>query len=125
VSAISHIGDSFSQNPRELPTWEAAADRGQLPVYRGVELDLDDLLRGEVIQQLMCQGEIDIAALEHRYEIDFPLYFATALTALAALSADGLVEVETPYRCGCAWPAAVAQYRDVLRPLPPERPAGG
>ena len=28
VSAISHIGDSFSQNPRDLPGWETAVDHG-------------------------------------------------------------------------------------------------
>ena len=38
VSAISHIGDSFSQNPRELPAWEIADRRGQPPVWRGLAL---------------------------------------------------------------------------------------
>ena len=27
VSAISHIGDSFSQNPRDLPSWQIAHRR--------------------------------------------------------------------------------------------------
>ncbi|PKL99956.1 MAG: oxygen-independent coproporphyrinogen III oxidase, partial [Gammaproteobacteria bacterium HGW-Gammaproteobacteria-7] len=39
VSAISHIGDSFSQNFRDLPSWEAAIDAGRLPVWRGLNLD--------------------------------------------------------------------------------------
>ena len=45
VSAISHIGDSFSQNPRELPAWEIAVDQGQPPVWRGLELSFDDRVR--------------------------------------------------------------------------------
>ena len=28
VSAISHIGDSFSQNPRDLPNWQSRWMRG-------------------------------------------------------------------------------------------------
>jgi oxygen-independent coproporphyrinogen-3 oxidase len=94
VSAISHIGDSFSQNPRDLPSWQAALDEGRLPVFRGMRLDEDDQLRADLIQQLMCQGEVPMAALERRYAIDFASYFATALERLAPLAEDGLVRIE-------------------------------
>lgn len=94
VSAISHIGDSFSQNPRDLPSWERAVDSGHLPVWRGLHLNQDDQVRAEVIQQLMCQGSIDIAAVERRYDIDFQRYFADALAQVQPLVADGLVVLE-------------------------------
>ena len=45
VSAISHVGDSFSQNYRDLPTWEVAVDQGHLPIWRGIALDDDDVMR--------------------------------------------------------------------------------
>jgi oxygen-independent coproporphyrinogen-3 oxidase len=109
VSAISHIGDSFSQNPRELPAWEHSIDSGQLPVWRGLELSLDDRLRADVIQQLMCNAVIDTASIEHRYELDFNNYFAAALPRLAQLAADGLVEI-TPRRI-----AATSRGRLLLR----------
>ena len=94
VSAISHVGDSFSQNPRDLLSWQAALDEGRLPVFRGMRLDPDDLLRADLIQQLMCQGEIPVTALERRYGIDFAEYFASALDRLVPLLDDGLVRVE-------------------------------
>jgi len=94
VSAISHIGDSYSQNPRDLPSWEAALDEGRLPVFRGMRLDDDDELRANLIQQLMCQSEIPVAALERRYVIDFAGYFADALARLQPLVDDGLVRIE-------------------------------
>lgn len=93
VSSISHIGDSYSQNHRNLPDWESAIDHGRLPTWRGLYLDADDVLRAEVIQQLMCQGRIDIADIEARFDIDFRRYFADAVVALAPLEADGLVQV--------------------------------
>jgi oxygen-independent coproporphyrinogen-3 oxidase len=93
VSAISHIGDSFSQNPRDLPSWQVALDEGRLPVFRGLRLDEDDVLRADLIQHLMCQGEIPIRALERRHAVDFAAYFADALAKLAPLEADGLVRV--------------------------------
>ena len=94
VSAISHIGDSFSQNPRDLPSWQAAIDDGHLPVFRGMRLSEDDQLRADLIQQLMCQGEVPVAALERRYGIIFDSYFADALERLKPLEADGLVRLE-------------------------------
>ncbi|HEY0939725.1 MAG TPA: oxygen-independent coproporphyrinogen III oxidase [Steroidobacter sp.] len=94
VSAISHIGDSFSQNPRDLPSWERALDSGHPPVWRGLHLNLDDQVRAEVIQQLMCQGWIDIPGVERRYDIDFHRYFADALAQVQPLVADGLVALE-------------------------------
>jgi oxygen-independent coproporphyrinogen-3 oxidase len=94
VSAISHIGDTFSQNPRDLPGWQIALDEGRLPVCRGMQLDEDDVLRADLVQQLMCQGEIPVAALERRHAIDFGEYFADALGKLQPLVADGLVRIE-------------------------------
>ena len=94
VSAISHIGDSFSQNPRDLPSWQIALDEGRLPVFRGMRLSEDDQLRADLIQQLMCQGEVPVTALERRYGIVFETYFADALEKLKPLEADGLVRRE-------------------------------
>ncbi len=91
MSAISHIGDSFSQNARDLPGWQSAIDEGRPPMWRGRDLHFDDVLRGEVIQQLMCQGRIDLPSIEKRFAIDFPSYFAAALAQLRPLAADGLV----------------------------------
>lgn len=94
VSAISHIGDSFSQNPRDLPSWQSAIDEGRLPVFRGMRLSEDDQLRADLIQRLMCQGEVPIDALERRYDIDFSTYFAESLVKLQPLIQDGLVRAE-------------------------------
>ena len=94
VSAISHIGNSFSQNPRDLPSWETAVDAGRLPVFRGMYLSDDDELRADLIQSLMCQGEIPMAALERRYGIRFDEYFGEEMQRLLPLAEDGLVRVE-------------------------------
>jgi oxygen-independent coproporphyrinogen-3 oxidase len=93
VSAIGRVADAYSQNPRDLPSWEIAIDAGRLPTWRGMQLDPDDLLRADVIQQLMCRAEIDIAEIEQRHDVDFAAYFAESLVRLQALQADGLVDV--------------------------------
>jgi oxygen-independent coproporphyrinogen III oxidase len=94
MSAISHFGDSFSQNHRDLSAWEQALDAGRLPVWRGLVLSADDRVRAEVIQALMCNGAVDFAHIESRHEIDFEGYFAEALARCRPLIADGLVTLE-------------------------------
>ena len=93
MSSISHIGSTFSQNARDLPTYYAALDSGRLPVVRGLTLDGDDIIRADAIQQLMCHGVLDIPAFEARHRLDFAEYFADELDPLAALERDGLIEV--------------------------------
>jgi len=97
VSAISHVGDSFSQNYRELKSWEAAIESGRLPLWRGVALSADDRVRAKVISQLMCQGCIEIDTIEHEFGIDFTTYFGDALARLEPHVADGLVRLGTSH----------------------------
>jgi len=94
MSAISHVGHSFSQNFRDMRAWAEAVDAGHLPVWRGLELDPDDVLRAHVIQQIMCCGEIDIGAVESRFGVSFASYFADALENLQPLIEDELVAMD-------------------------------
>lgn len=92
MSSISHVGDTFSQNARDLAAYYGALDSGHLPTQRGLQLDADDILRADVIQQIMCRGFVDIPAVQACHGIDFDTHFAEALARLAPLVEDGLVE---------------------------------
>lgn len=89
--AVSRIGECMSQSYLDPARWAQAIDAEQSTVWRGRHLDFDDLLRDEVIQQLVCAGTVDIDGLERRFSIDFPQYFADARARLARLERDGLV----------------------------------
>ena len=93
MSSIGKVGDTYSQNIKELGKYQAALAEGRLPVVRGLRLNEDDRLRRAVIQQLMCHGELDYAAVGERWQIDFRSYFADALSRLRRLADDGLVEL--------------------------------
>ena len=110
-SAISHVGDTYSQNARDLATWEAALDAGRTPLWRGRVLDADDRLRADVIQQLMCQGRVDVRDIERRHGIEFAVVFDEALRLLAPLRVDGIVDV-TPTHI-----AATPRGRGLLRAI--------
>ncbi len=92
VSAISHLGDSFSQNLRDVPSWENALQQSQLPIWRGLQLNQDDIIRAEVIQNLMCNFCLDKSQIEQTYGIKFEHYFEVDLIRLKPLIADGLVQ---------------------------------
>jgi oxygen-independent coproporphyrinogen III oxidase len=93
MSSIGHVGHSFHQNARTLQDYYKAIDEGHLPIRRGMLLSDDDLLRADVIQQLMCHGDLDMDVFEQKYAVEFRSYFADELRRLAKLQEDGLVEI--------------------------------
>jgi oxygen-independent coproporphyrinogen-3 oxidase len=93
VSAIGAVGATYAQNVKTLDAYYERLDRNELPVARGVRLTMDDLLRRSVIQRLMCQFELSIAAIEQAFPIVFADYFARELETLEGLARDGLLEV--------------------------------
>lgn len=93
VSSIGKVGDSYSQSVKELSQYYARLDQGLLPVHRGYRLSADDLLRREVISDLMCHGRIDFGKYEARHGIRFTEYFVDALAQLDEHVSDRLLEI--------------------------------
>ncbi|MCC5859367.1 MAG: oxygen-independent coproporphyrinogen III oxidase [Ectothiorhodospiraceae bacterium] len=91
MTSIGKVGNSYSQNLRDLKTYYSALDAGRLPVARGYLLNEDDLLRRDVISQIMCRAWLDFSAMERAYGIDFKDYFAEELSALQDMESDGLL----------------------------------
>jgi len=92
-TSIGQVGNSYSQNMKELEEYYAAIDANHLPVFRGVELNGDDLLRREVITQLICHFELDTTKIARRFAVDFDSYFAVELSELKAMETDGLLKL--------------------------------
>jgi len=92
MTSIGRIGDSYVQNARDLGTYSSAIDAGRLPIVRGIVATSDDLLRREIIGELMCHGYLDLAAFGQRHSLDFKKAFADELERLESLRCDGLVE---------------------------------
>ncbi|MCP4766266.1 MAG: oxygen-independent coproporphyrinogen III oxidase [Gammaproteobacteria bacterium] len=93
VSAISQVSDNFSQNTTSLEDYHESLELSQLPIIRGYYSSQDDLLRREIIQQLVCHFRLDIRAIEKIWGIDFRNRFAEELGSFADMEKDGLVEL--------------------------------
>ena len=93
VSAIGRIGDAYAQNSTSTSEYETVLSCGTLPIKRGIEVDQDDLLRADVIQQLMCHDGLRINDFESEHGVSFKSYFENELNSLAPLVDDGLVHI--------------------------------
>jgi oxygen-independent coproporphyrinogen-3 oxidase len=61
---------------------------------RGYQSHDDDLLRRDIIQQLVCHFRLDTQAIAKTWGIDFSQYFATELERLKAMEKDKLLSLD-------------------------------
>jgi len=94
ITAISKIGNCYTQNVNNLEDYDKALSVGKIPVYRGIKLDRDDLLRRDVITQLICHFELEFDDIENRHRINFNEYFENEMHTLKVMEADGLLNVD-------------------------------
>ncbi|WP_109261853.1 oxygen-independent coproporphyrinogen III oxidase [Hyphobacterium indicum] len=85
ASAISKLDAGYAQNTPDVRAWSAAIGAGGPATARGIALTAEDRLRGEIIERLMCELEVDVEAVAARFEarLDLP--------AMADLEADGII----------------------------------
>lgn len=93
ITSIGKIADSYSQNIKTIKEYTAVVDSGKLPLYRGVTLTHDDILRREVINQLICHFELNFKKIESEFKINFSNYFADELEQINEMQKDSLLEL--------------------------------
>jgi oxygen-independent coproporphyrinogen-3 oxidase len=59
-----------------------------------MHMSRDDVVRADVIQRIMCNGDVPMREIERRHGIAFGEYFEEALEALQPMEDDGLVQVD-------------------------------
>jgi oxygen-independent coproporphyrinogen III oxidase len=94
VSAISKVGNSYSQSVRTVSAYYQHLDAGRIPVEKGFELSSDDLLRRKIIMTLMCSAPIEIDAINDSHGIDFHSYFAREMELLKQYQDAGLITID-------------------------------
>ncbi len=95
VSGIGMVGNTYAQNVKDLDSYYAALDCGELPIERGLVLTRDDEIRRGLITELICNFRLDFAAFDRQWGIDTRDYFADELKRLEPMQADGLVVLDT------------------------------
>ncbi|MDC0611203.1 oxygen-independent coproporphyrinogen III oxidase [Vibrio sp.] len=91
VSAISMVGDTYAQNQKDLKAYYAQVNAQRHALWKGLLLEKDDLIRREVIKQLICNFRLDKRAIERQFRVIFERYFAEDIGLLEPFLSDELV----------------------------------
>ena len=93
ASSIGCLPQGFVQNAPDVGGWRRAIESGHLAAVRGYALTPEDCLRADIIERLMCDFEVDLAAFTMD-DSGFQHRFAADLERLAQLVDDELVEID-------------------------------
>ncbi|MGN6572604.1 MAG: oxygen-independent coproporphyrinogen III oxidase [Pseudolabrys sp.] len=85
ASAIGRLPQGFAQNAPDLGSYTRALAAGEFPIVKGLALSDDDRLRGAMIERLMCDLALDLAAFGGAER------FADEIAALEPLADAGLL----------------------------------
>lgn len=91
VSSISQVGNTYSQNCKDLKQYHQSIKQFGHGIEKGCQLNRDDEIRGYVIQQLMCNLLLDKSLFEHQFGLNFDEYFSNELPDLTRFISDGLL----------------------------------
>ena len=98
VSGISQLDAAYAQNTKDISSYMAQVNAGQLPIQRGYALALWQRITREVIECIMCNNAINWHDLAQRLhvsvdEIKQAIHYNEA--ELQTLQADGLIAFDT------------------------------
>lgn len=90
ATSIGRTPSGYIQNISETGAWARAVEAGKIPVARGHALTQQDNLRAHVIERIMCDGKVDLAAAGKAFGCADDWY-APEQESLAELQRDGAV----------------------------------
>lgn len=94
VSAVSQIGDLYSQNNSDITLYQQSLEQRQLPTVSGLRCTHDEQIRQRVIRSLTCSFELSFGEIESAFGISFKAYFQDIWSSLERMDADGLIALK-------------------------------
>ncbi|MCX7989054.1 MAG: oxygen-independent coproporphyrinogen III oxidase [Aquificaceae bacterium] len=94
ATSIGMLYDGYFQNYKTIRDYYLAIEGGRLPILRGYLLGDEDILRREVIMDLMCNFRCEFEKIERAFDIDFEEHFSQELEELTDMEREGLLKLE-------------------------------
>ena len=88
ASAIGKLPQGFVQNAPDVAGYSRSVSGGRFATVKGLALSDDDRLRGQIIERLMCDLEVDLDTVAGGAAA-----FAEELAALKPLADEGLLRM--------------------------------
>ncbi len=93
ASAISSLPQGYTQNAAQAAAYSQAVAQGGLATVRGIAWSETDRLRGDIINELMCHFEVDLADICRRHGTT-PQPLLADVPCLPTLIGDGLATLD-------------------------------
>jgi len=93
MSGISQGDTLYTQNEKDLDAYYEMLDDGRLPIKKVLPLSSKDLLRRELIMQVMCKRELDYGQFFEGDKQRFKEHFSDELFRLKELESDGFIQL--------------------------------
>lgn len=90
-SAIGALPEAYVQNQTPLHAWRDAVNESRFAIAHCLVLDDEDRLRHAVIERLMCDLKVDLAASVTAFDRGAD-HFAGEIERLDKLASDGIIE---------------------------------
>jgi oxygen-independent coproporphyrinogen-3 oxidase len=110
LSAIGKFSQGYVQACANIEDYKNSLNQNMLPIARGYTFKADDLIRKEVIDNLMCYMQVDLNTIVKKYQLA-EHYFAPEVEKLAPFIADGLVTYDNQQI------NIISKYRMIVRPI--------
>ncbi len=94
ATSIGMLYDGYFQNYKTTRAYYNALKEDHLPIMRGYILNEDDIIRREVIMDLMCNLGVKFKKIEDMFGINFKDYFERELNELREMEEDGLIKIK-------------------------------
>lgn len=89
ASSISQFKEGYTQNIADIGQYKTSVHEERAPVIRGYAFNDSDMLRGLIIEKLMCDFRVDLN------EVASGANFSDELALLRPLVADGIVTIHS------------------------------
>ena len=93
ATSIGRTPSGYVQSIAETRAWTRSVEAGDLPTAKGHAFSDDDRLRGYVIEQIMCQGCVDLTGIAHEFAMPED-WCRDELSRLSSLADDGLITIQ-------------------------------
>lgn len=93
LTSIGEGVDYYTQNFKDMASYESCLDKNILPVHLGKKLNSEDILRKRVIMDLMNNSLLDFKSINKEFNIDFKEYFHDEILNLRSLQDLEFLEI--------------------------------
>ena len=95
LTSIGEGVDYYTQNHKDMMSYENSLDNNTLPVAQGILLSPEDILRKEVIMILMNNAKLDFKAINESFGIDCITHFSSEFKSLKPMCELGLLTINS------------------------------